>query len=55
LENPEYQASKAMRDRERRAAKKMEENRPAERVPLVVYDKRGWPWPELGKLGPLWG
>lgn len=55
LENPEYQASKAMRDRERRAAKKMEENRPTERVPVLVYDRRGWPWPELGKLGPLWG
>jgi hypothetical protein len=55
MDNPEYTASRAAHERERRAAKKMEQNRPSEVVLLVVYDKAGWPWPELGRMGPRGG
>jgi hypothetical protein len=53
-ENPEYYSPKAVRDRELRAAQKAEQNRPEEAVLLVVKDRQGNLWPELGKLGPRW-
>jgi hypothetical protein len=54
-ENPEYYSAKAVRDRELREAKKMQENRPGEFGVFTIKDHNGWPWYALGKLGPRGG
>jgi hypothetical protein len=53
LENRD-ESPRAVADRERKEALKLQENNPDERRPTVIQTPGGW-WPELGRMGPRYG